>query len=129
MLQAIVLISLLSVTSGNYDNYGPPLPAETVQLQEFVQKRSFLLQNPVNSDDAAQIAVSAINAGDEYKIDPFIILALIEIESRYDSKAKSKKRCLGLTQMAANTAKGIAKGLGVLKYSLFTINDKIEEKR
>lgn len=122
MLQTLMLISLFTTT--NVD-YGPPLPAETVKIQEFVQKRSFVLQTPIDSFDAAEIAVSTINAGVETGIDPLIILALIEIESRYSPKAKSKKKCLGLTQMAAATAKAVAKKLGIIKYDLFKISDSI----
>ena len=122
MFQTLMLISLFTITNGNY---GPPLPPETVKIQEFVQKRSFVLQNPLSSFEAAEIAVSTINAGAESKIDPLVILALIEIESRYNPKAKSKKKCLGLTQMATTTAKAVAKKLGVLKYDLFKINDSI----
>jgi soluble lytic murein transglycosylase-like protein len=122
MFQVLLLATLLSTSTADY---GPPQPAEVVKLQEFIQKRAFVLQTPIEPFDAGEIALNAISAGEEFKIEPLKILALIEIESRYDRRAKSKKKCLGLTQMAIATARGMAQMLGLVKYSLFTINDSI----
>jgi soluble lytic murein transglycosylase-like protein len=122
MIQTIMLISLLATAGGNY---GPPLPSETVKLQEFILKRAYVLQTPLYPFEAVEIALATINSAEEFKIEPLKILALIEIESRYDAKAKSKKKCLGLTQMAKNTALNIAKALNIMKYDLFIISDAV----
>jgi len=50
---------------------------------------------------------------DEYKLDPYLVAAIIKVESRYDSFAKSNKGALGLMQIKLSTGKWIGEKLGI----------------
>ena len=59
----------------------------------------------------------------DYSIDPDIILALIEVESKYDPNAKNKNSsAAGYGQLIASTAKSIAKEIDFIK----SYNHKID---
>jgi soluble lytic murein transglycosylase-like protein len=54
-----------------------------------------------------------------------LILAVIEIESKYSTKAKSKKGCKGLLQLSKGTAKTMAQRLGKNKFDIFDIKTNV----
>lgn len=67
---------------------------------------------PMNPDHICYI----VQLCSEYSIDPDIIFALIEIESKYDPKAKNKySSAAGYGQLIASTAKSIAKEIDTIK--------------
>jgi soluble lytic murein transglycosylase len=80
-------------------------PADVTPLQELVEKRAFVLQTKLEPNDSFTIATVATEVGEQFKLSPVFILALIEIESRYNKKAKSKKGCQGLLQISKHTGK------------------------
>lgn len=122
LLQTLTLLSLLSTFS---DNIGPETP-NLAPLQELIEKRAFTLQTKLEPLDSYNIAISAINVGIETRIDPLLFLALIEIESRYDKKAKSKKGCKGLTQVSSKIGDVISNKLNLKNYNLYNIYDSIK---
>jgi soluble lytic murein transglycosylase-like protein len=67
--------------------------------------------------EAGGLAASALEERGSISLP--VILAVIEIESKYDRKAKSKKKCKGLMQLSHGTAKIMAKRLGMSKVDLF----------
>jgi len=121
MLKILLLYSLLTTYSGEM---GPPLPNIT-PLQELVERRAFILQTKLEPLDSQQIALSAINAGYITKLDPLLIIAIIEIESRYDKRAKSSVGFKGLTQVSKIVANHIAERLKMVRYNLFDIDNNI----
>ncbi|MGH7889398.1 MAG: lytic transglycosylase domain-containing protein, partial [Thermodesulfobacteriota bacterium] len=50
---------------------------------------------------------------DNYDLDPFLILAIIQVESRFDPIAVSNRGAIGLMQVMPGTADFIAEELGV----------------
>lgn len=53
----------------------------------------------------------------EYKIDPYLVAALIKAESNYRISAKSHKSANGLMQITSNTGKWIASEMNLENYS------------
>lgn len=74
-------------------------------LIEVVHKRSFKLQTLIAPQDPLDIVKGAEEASEKFEIDIALIFAIIEMESRYSKKAKSKKSCMGLTQISKPTFK------------------------
>ncbi|MCK4401698.1 lytic transglycosylase domain-containing protein [bacterium] len=53
----------------------------------------------------------------KYNMDPALIMAVIEIESKFDAKAVSKAGAIGLMQIMPKTAKSISHELNIKKYN------------
>jgi soluble lytic murein transglycosylase-like protein len=94
-------------------------------MMELIEKRAFVLQTHLEPFDSEDIATAVMAAREEFRIDPALILAVIEIESRYEKKAKSKKGCKGLIQMSKWVGKSIAGRLNIENYNIFDIRTNI----
>ena len=53
----------------------------------------------------------------KYNMDPALIMAVIEIESKFDAKAVSKAGAIGLMQIMPKTAKSLSRELNIKKYN------------
>ncbi|MDD4179878.1 MAG: transglycosylase SLT domain-containing protein, partial [Candidatus Margulisbacteria bacterium] len=53
---------------------------------------------------------------DDFKVDPYLVLAVIREESRFSAKAVSRSGARGLMQIMPRTGRGIAKDLDLPKY-------------
>lgn len=89
-----------------------------------VQERAYFYQHPLTDQEAKVLVKSAAENSD--KIPLHIIIALIEVESKYDKHAESKVGCKGLTQLSPATAKKIAKLMGLKHYNLLKIKDNTD---
>jgi soluble lytic murein transglycosylase-like protein len=78
----------------------------------------------MDEPEAQALAVSVLEERGAISV-PFI-LAVVEIESRYDKKAKSKKKCKGLMQLSKGTAKVMAKRLDMSKVDLSDIKTNVK---
>lgn len=116
MLKALLLFTLLTSESNLCQ------APDVAPIQELVDKRAHILQTKLESGDSYKIAMAATRPE---ITNPLLILALIEIESRYDKRGKSKKGCLGLTQLSRRTAKAVAQKLGIAVHDLYDIFDNI----
>jgi soluble lytic murein transglycosylase len=102
-----------------------PIPAPSVtQVQELISHRSFTLGYPMPVPEAHLLAEAVIEERGSIALP--MILAVVEIESRYDSKGKSKKKCRGLMQLSMGTAKTMAKRLGMSKFNVFDIKTNVK---
>ncbi|GEM_PF-4617093 len=54
----------------------------------------------------------------KYSVDPYMLLALMRQESRFNYAARSKSNARGLMQLLESTAKVVAKGFGMSNYDL-----------
>jgi len=52
----------------------------------------------------------------QFKLDPYLVLAVIREESRFDPRAKSHSSARGLMQIMPKTGRGIAKDLDINRY-------------
>lgn len=59
----------------------------------------------------------------EYKIDPFLISAIINVESKYKEKALSYKEAKGLMQIGPGTGKWASEELNIENYNRDTLYD------
>ncbi len=83
-------------------------------------------RNPLRGDQAGRIARAALDASIRHRVPVPVILAVIESESAYGVRELSSAKCVGLMQVNPATAKGLAKRLGMKRYSLTGIEDGIE---
>lgn len=75
--------------------------------------------------DVYQIVQSCYDEARRYNLDPFILLAVIHQESRFDKDAVGADGELGLMQVMPFTAREMAKHLGMKEYNLFRVEDNI----
>jgi soluble lytic murein transglycosylase len=61
-----------------------------------------------------QVVKTLIESETSTNVDPFLLLAVIEEESRYDPSARSRKGARGLMQLRPETAKHIAARAGIV---------------
>jgi soluble lytic murein transglycosylase-like protein len=73
-----------------------PLDREKQAVAEYIAKRY-----RVAEDAAAEFVAIAYSAGDQHRVDPLLILAVMAIESRYNPVAESVVGARGLMQVIA----------------------------
>ena len=95
------------------------------QVKELITQRSYNLSNPMPAPEVTELAISAMEEQSDIITIP-LILAIIEFESRYDRKGKSKKNCKGLMQLSFGTAKTMAQRLKLNKFDVFHIGTNIK---
>lgn len=59
-----------------------------------------------------------IKYSNEYELDPYLIASIINVESKYDIKAKSKKDAWGLMQITPKTGQWASRELNLQNYSV-----------
>jgi soluble lytic murein transglycosylase len=67
----------------------------------------------ISTADAKKLAKLIGEECDNYSLDPFLILAMIYVESKFDPIAVSKKGAIGLMQVMPQTGEFIAEKLGI----------------
>lgn len=60
-----------------------------------------------------RISTSILEASAEHRIDPMLVLAVIEVESSFRTRAKSPRGALGLMQLLPETGRYVARKLGL----------------
>jgi soluble lytic murein transglycosylase len=90
-----------------------------------------LAQRAERLDRAEQKAVAEVlrAAQREHQLDPFLLVALIEHESRWNARAVSSHRALGLMQVKAPVAKPIAHALEIEFDPATTLFDPVANVR
>lgn len=58
-----------------------------------------------------------VNYSKEYELDPYLVSALINVESHYDKDAQSNKDAKGLMQVTPSTGKWVAEKLGIKSFN------------
>jgi soluble lytic murein transglycosylase-like protein len=69
--------------------------------------------NDISTYDAVKLAKLIKEGAETYGLNPFLILAIIQVESEFSPKAISPKGALGLMQIMPETAEYVAGDLGV----------------
>ena len=96
------------LTESNKEILGEITPEEA-EVFLFILRFSDSL-TPTN---AGKLATLIIEECDNYDLDPFLILAVIQVESEFTPGAVSGKGAIGLMQVMPNTGKFMAKELGI----------------
>ncbi len=97
-----------SLTQSNTEILGEITPEEA-EVFLFILRFS----DSMNSTEARKLATLIIEECDNYDLDPFLILAVIQIESEFTPKAVSGQGAIGLMQVMPATGKFLAKELGI----------------
>ena len=72
------------------------------------------LSESINQPNARKLAKLIVKECSNYdKLDPYLILAVIQVESEFSPKAISKRGAIGLMQVMPGTAKYIANEMGI----------------
>jgi soluble lytic murein transglycosylase-like protein len=101
----------------------PAVDAVFAHLQRY-QLRSGLTEN-----ELAQLAQTVVTEARRYGFDPALVLAVIHVESRYDTYAVSPKDALGLMQLLPSTGAWLAPSAGVEWRGPQTLFDPIANVR
>ena len=61
---------------------------------------------------------------EEYDLDPYLVLAIIKAESKFNADARSNKDAVGLMQITEDTAKWVAQKMELTDYSTSKLYDE-----
>ncbi len=100
-------MSLVAVVMALLDE--PP----TDLMTEVVQARTYAHGRPLERKEAKDLAEHINDASTTFGVPPALVLAVIEVESSYDTKAVSKANCKGLMQVAPKTGAKVAATYGL----------------
>jgi hypothetical protein len=86
------------------------MTAEEAEIYFFILR----LSESINQPNARKLAKLIVKECSNYdNLDPYLILAVIQVESEFSPKALSKRGAIGLMQVMPGTAEYIAKEMGV----------------
>ena len=97
----------------------PPAVAWRSPIEESIAARIAAVNRRAPADE---IARAVMESGRDYGLDPLLILAVIEIESRYNPSAVGALKERGLMQIR----RGTAKGLGLTWSDAFQVRANID---
>lgn len=81
--------------------------------EEEIFKLILRLSDEISTSDARNLAKLIGEECENYELDPFLILAMIQVESRFDPIAVSNRGAIGLMQVMPGTASFVAEELGI----------------
>lgn len=87
------------------------------------------LSDEISTADARKLAKLIGEECENYELDPFLILAMIQVESRFDPIAVSNKGAIGLMQVMPRTASFVAEELGISIRSRKSLYDPLVNVR
>jgi soluble lytic murein transglycosylase-like protein len=67
----------------------------------------------VSPEQTARVVPIVERYAKRYQLDPLMVLAVIQVESRFDATAVSSQRAMGLMQLQPETARELAMSLGL----------------
>ncbi|MEW6145540.1 MAG: lytic transglycosylase domain-containing protein [Thermodesulfobacteriota bacterium] len=86
------------------------MTSEEAEIYFFILR----LSDSINQSNARKLAKLIVKECDNYEnLDPYLILAVIQVESEFSPKAISKRGAIGLMQVMPGTAEYIAKEMGI----------------
>lgn len=97
----------LGSTASRY--LSPVAPEHYYDVKRFVQAR----QGNLSEADAKRLTRTILNEARRASLDPRLIVGLIHVESSGNPMAKSKVGALGLMQLRPDTARAMARDLGL----------------
>ncbi len=86
---------------------------EDLRKETYILKYILKFSNQISYSDALRLSKLIREECENYGLDPFLILSVIEVESEFSPKAVSPSGAIGLMQIMPETAEFIAGELGV----------------
>jgi soluble lytic murein transglycosylase len=96
-------------TRKTYSQENKELKTSEVEIFKLILR----LSDEIPPSDARKLAKFIGEECENYELDPFLILAMIQVESRFDPMAVSHRGAIGLMQVMPGTAHSIAEELGI----------------
>lgn len=110
IISIILLLTILCCNANGNNIYIDKL----IQMNRYIvisQKYKHVPMNPIHIKTVVDLSY-------QYKVDPDLVLAIIEIESQYNHLAKNKtSSASGYSQMIKSTALSLAKELNITNYN------------
>jgi len=102
-------------------------PEHREDLRSMVKFISGLIAvNRPNIADCGTVAAAIVRIAAKEKVDPFLVAAIISVESRFGNTERSSVGAVGLMQLMPATARGVADPKLNIKPSLTDINTNIQ---
>ncbi|MFI5322206.1 MAG: lytic transglycosylase domain-containing protein [Thermodesulfobacteriota bacterium] len=106
---------------GDYLTFGPASEeSEAPEIENFTPEEAgvyfFILRlsESISQENARKLAKLIVEECGNYEnLDPYLVLAVIQVESEFSPKAVSKKGAIGLMQVMPGTAEFVAKEMGI----------------
>ena len=107
--------------AGDYLTSGPASEeSEAPEIENFTPEEAgvyfFILRlsESISQQNARKLAKLIVaECGNYENLDPYLVLAVIQVESEFSPKAVSKKGAIGLMQVMPGTAEFVAKEMGI----------------
>lgn len=112
--------SALSALPASHDAGASPVrPAELVHLDRVLEDKA-----PRLGDEQRELLLRAVlDAGDTYGVDPHLLLAVMQVESGFNPKARGPAGSVGLMQILPSSGRLMARELGIEWQGLETLYD------
>lgn len=103
------------------------LTSDVYKENEFISKNYERVYKSTNDELLSiRILKAVYRISEKYQINPYLILAVIQVESGFKPDAVSSKEAIGLMQILPSTGFLVANLLGRADYDLFNVEDNIE---
>jgi soluble lytic murein transglycosylase-like protein len=137
---ALAALALFSLSCAITPVPTVPIPLSSAQVEkpapndpslEAVRTRLLTYQARTGLTDAevARLAETIVVEARRYHFDPSLVLAVIHVESRFDTYAVSSKDALGLMQLLPSTGEALAPVVGVEWHGAQTLFDPVANVR
>jgi soluble lytic murein transglycosylase len=85
----------------------PALAAVRAEIERFARRSG------LTADERSALANTLVAAARRHRVDPKLVLAVVHVESRYDTFAVSDKNAMGLMQILPSTGEWLAARTGI----------------
>lgn len=117
--------TLDSFNSVEMDEDEIPIVYNKVTLRDTIHELITNRNYKINVFDGLYISQAVQASSKEFNLDPYLIIAIIEVESGYNYNATSHCGAMGVMQLMPITANSLANRLGLIEFDPYDINDNI----
>jgi soluble lytic murein transglycosylase-like protein len=104
---AVAMAPAANATAANAPAVDPALAVVQAQLERYARRTG------LTGAEIATLARTLVEEARRHRLDPQLVLAVVHVESRYDTYAVSDKNAMGLMQILPSTGEWLAARLDV----------------